>query len=93
LDDNLDLHDSISALTIAICYQNYITPEEAFGILEGKKKLTFCPTEKDREDMCKLRDQGMTYKQIGNLYGIDYTRTFKFIKNYKIKKDLARLQP
>lgn len=84
---SLELADNIAALVVAICYKDYLTPEEAFNILEGKRKVVFSPTRQDKEDMYWLRMvHGLTYAAIGDLYGINYNRTFKIIKNFKLSK-------
>lgn len=83
---SLDLADNISALTIAICNAEYLTPERAFRVLEGIKTEYFSD-EKDKEDMYKFRQEGMTYSAIGEMYGMHYNNVFKIIKNYKRKKE------
>lgn len=79
-----DLRENITALTIAICYQDFLLPEAAFCILSGE---SYKLTDKDKEDMLKLREEGYSYTEIGKLYGYVDTRVYKIIKRYKAKKE------
>jgi hypothetical protein len=57
-------------------------------IRQRKKKLFF----KDYNNINKLKNEGMTYKAIGNIYGVDSTSLRRFIKEIKgflvLKKNL-----
>lgn len=76
-----DTSHNTAALALAICYQNYIIPEEALNIIEGKGGFKL--TEEDKEDMYKLKQEGLTYAEIGKMYGYTDTRVYKIIKRYK----------
>lgn len=80
----LDLRYNIAALTIAICYQDYLLPEAAFGILSGERYMT---TTEDKEDMLRLREEGYTYREIGKLYGFTDSNVYKVLMRYKAKKE------
>lgn len=83
---SLDLADNISALATAICSDKFLTVEEAFAIVE-RRKTKFSPTLNDKEDMYNFKKEGMTYRAIGEMYGMHYDNVFKIIKNYKRKKE------
>ena len=85
-----DTNYNTAALVLAICYQNYITPEEALNIVEGGQGFKL--TEQDKEDMYKLKEEGLTYTEIGKMYGYTDTRVYKIIKRYKEKYKKETLQ-
>ena len=82
----LDLRDNIAALTIAICYQDYLLPEAAFGILAGEKYLS---TIEDKEDMLRLKEEGLSFNEIGKLYGVTGSNVYKTLKRYQYKKETS----
>jgi hypothetical protein len=65
---SLDLRYNIAALAIAIIRDDIFSAEDAFKRLEGKKKRTWRKADtKDTKEMMKSKEQGFTYKQIGEL--------------------------
>lgn len=78
----IDLRYNIAALAIAIIRDDVFIVEQAFDILEGKdSKLT----NSDVEDMIAMKSQGMSYRQIGTIYGLTYSAVAKKITRYKEK--------
>jgi hypothetical protein len=81
------MDENWSALCISILKN--IPPEQAFLLLEGnvqkKRKLNPTITDEDIEDMIRLRESH-TYREIGEMYGLEYHAVFKRIKRYLIKK-------
>jgi hypothetical protein len=84
----IDLRENIAAMYIAILRDDVFTPEQAFRILEGKDIVRHRTSNEDTEDMIAMREQGMTYREIGEIYGMAESSVLKRIKNYK-KKDLS----
>ncbi|MDR7856333.1 hypothetical protein [Tissierella sp.] len=80
----LDLRYNIAALTIAICSEKYTLPEKAFSIISEEK---FKLNDNDTEDMISLREQGTTFRAIGEIYGVSDSDILKRIKRYKAKKE------
>lgn len=74
--------DGWAAFCISLVSERYILPETAFYTLEhghvprGISTLT----EADTRDMIAMKAQGMTYKEIGDLYGLDATAVFNRTK-------------
>lgn len=60
-----------------------ITPEQAFELLEtGKLPNRKDITERDLKVMVKLREH-LTYRQIGEIYNMDWRAVYKRISRYK----------
>jgi DNA invertase Pin-like site-specific DNA recombinase len=74
------LNESWCALFIAIYYN--ITPEQAFETFwKGKvNRINRSLTKDDELEMTRLKQQGMTYKEIGDIYGISDHAVYKRIK-------------
>lgn len=83
----LDLRYNIAALAIAIL--KGISPEQAFAILEGKNIITVY-NEEDIKDMVRLHDQGFSYRQIAEMYGLTKDAVQKRINRYKKKTSSSR---
>lgn len=74
------MKETYYALLIAILTP--CTPEQAFGLMEsGEKKHvdSWIRTEMLKE-MIRLKKQGLTYQQIGDIYGLGKDDVFKRIK-------------
>ncbi len=86
-----DLLENYTALLIAI--EKEVCQEEAFKILDivadGKqisnRKFKVKLINEDMKDMIKLKNEGLTYKQIGEIYGISDHAVYRRIKRYKEK--------
>ncbi len=61
------MEENYYALALAILKP--VTPEQAFQIISGQKSKREITTS-DIEKMIKMKSQGMTYKQIGEIYGL-----------------------
>lgn len=72
---------------LAVCIFQKCTPEQAFQLFETGKKNRTKKGEamKDAAEMVRLREQGMTYAAIGELYGMNKDAVFRRIKRAKEK--------
>lgn len=80
----LDLRYNIAALTIAICSEEFMLPEKAFSVISDE---SFQLSKDDVEDMIELLNQGMTYRQIAEIYDSTDSNIFHRVKRYKAKKE------
>ncbi len=67
-DTVLDLRYNIAALYIAILKEGIATPEQAFAVVSNTSVIK-ATTDEDVKDMIAMRNQGLTYKQIAEIYG------------------------
>lgn len=86
------MDENYAALFVSI-YKG-VPPESAFYMMRTGKQLYehsyhFIFTEQDSEDMAKLRESKITYKEIGEMYGLKEGAVFVRIKRFKesIKKE------
>lgn len=80
LQEAFDLGYNIAAMYIAILREDVATPEQAFAMIgEIDTRLT----EEDTEDMIKMKEQGMYYRQIGEIYGLSDSGVSRRIKKYE----------
>lgn len=76
----LDLRENVAAIYIAILRDDITIPEQAFAALEGKKhRLTY----EDTLDMVAMKEEGMYYREIAKIYGVDHSLIYKRIYRYK----------
>lgn len=80
----LELRYNIAALAIAICSDKYMLPEGAFSALDKRGYQT---NDDDIEDMLVMRCKGMTYREIGEVYGWGADTTYSRMKRYRDKKE------
>ena len=78
-----DLRYNVAAMYIAILRDDVFTVEQAFRILEDKDIVRHRTSSEDTEDMIAMREQGMTYREIGEIYGMAESSILKRIKNYE----------
>lgn len=83
----LDVKENIAAMYIAIVKEDAVTPEQAFAALEGRELLKVYDHE-DILDMLSLRIQGLTYKEIGEIYGLTKDNIYGKLRRFNNKKDL-----
>lgn len=83
----LDLRYNISALTLAICSKRYMIPEQAFSVLSQNQK--YITTDEDKEDMLKLVEEGLSYREIGEIYGIETSNVHKTLARYKSRNEVG----
>lgn len=89
------MEDNWIALGIAILAPKYITPEQAFAMLNKvpkpkKHKVNKQINNKDILDMIELK-KTHTYQEIGLMYGMTYTAIYRRIKRYKEKIQNRRI--
>lgn len=73
---------------LLICILKPVTIEQGFGLLEGhvSDRYNLAITGEDIEDMIRMKQQGMTHREIGSYYGISEEAAYRRIKRYKAKK-------
>lgn len=74
----------LTALLLSIFHN--MTPEQAFRKLENKSYKYTGITDEDIKDMVKMRNEGMTYKAIGECYGLSESQTYRRIEDYRKKR-------
>lgn len=77
---SLDTSMNIAALVLAILDKNIKTPEQAFEKLYMKNYTT---TTDDVQVMIQMREKGMTYREIGLIYGMTESGVCHKIQRYK----------
>ncbi len=80
----LDLRYNLAALAIAICSEEFMLPEKALSIIEEKK---FILGNEDLEDMLKLRDRGVTYRELAEIYNSTDSNIHHRLRRYMQKKE------
>lgn len=76
------------AFALALVSHVYLTPERAFGCLaSGKKPRKREPntylTDDDVADMSRMKEDKLTYRQIGEMYGLDRFAIYNRIRRCK----------
>ena len=74
---------------LLICILRPVTIEQSFDMMDGKVAQTknLVITSEDIEDMIRMKQQGMTHREIGEYCGISEEATYRRIKRYKEKKE------
>lgn len=80
-----DLRYNIAAMYIAILREDIATPEQAFAVISNTSAIKAIKDE-DVKDMIAMKKQGLTYKQIAEIYGSTDSNIHHRIKRYKGKK-------
>jgi len=84
-----DAFENVAAFVLALTSDRELTPEEAFTALErgevrekrrGRPKRAYRSHE-DKLRMKEMHDNGMTYREIGEVYGVDHTCVWRCVKN------------
>jgi len=70
------------AFIIAVCYEKYISPETAFSLYDTGKPDVMYADENKRDEVIRLRSNGATLKQIGDIYNISVSGVSKYIKRH-----------
>lgn len=78
------MNENWYALCVAIVKN--VLPEQAFVLLEGQSVYKTIWGKSNTTDMLRMRQQGMTYNAIGEIYGISGSAVCKRI-SYINKKD------
>lgn len=70
---------------LLICILKPITIEQGFDLMDGKfSKVQNTAIHKDDiEDMIRMKLRGMTYRDIGELYGLSEQAVYRRIKRFK----------
>lgn len=72
-----------------IATQIDVSPEIAFDMLErgNSPKYSRTITDDDTKDMIALKSQGITYKEIGAMYGLTDHAAYRRIKRFKDRRN------
>jgi len=93
---NFDLRYNYQALRLAVVAPDYVTPEQAMftvGITRMhspnavRRKGSF--TRKDIEAMIRMREQGVTWRELEGIYGASRQTLFGTVKRYKKRQQAA----
>lgn len=70
---------------LLVCILRPVTIEKSFDLLDGKitKKNNTSISKKDIEDMIRMKQQGMTFEAIGEVYGLTRGAVYRRIKRFK----------
>jgi len=70
---------------LLICILRPVTIEMSFDLMGGKitKVQNKSIKSNDVEDMIQMKQQGMTHRAIGELYGLSEEAVYRRIKRYK----------
>ena len=72
-------------MALTVCILRNVTPEVAFKMLQGKRYINRKWTSYDIEEIEIMRDNGMTWREIGNTYSVEAQDVCKMY-NYHKKK-------
>lgn len=72
-------------MALTICILRNVTPEVAFKMLQGKHYINRKWTAYDVEEIEIMRSNGMTWREIGNAYGVEAQVAYKRYYYYKKK--------
>lgn len=75
--------DDYGLTALMICVFSNMTPEQAFRKLENKPYKYTMLSDEDALDMVKMKENGMTYKSIGECYGISESAAYRRIERLK----------
>lgn len=76
-------YENTMALTLAILSERFLLPEQAWDKLENPDKQNFSLTDEDKEDVLAMREQGITWREIGRIYGVDHSGLCNVAKRYE----------
>jgi hypothetical protein len=72
---------------LLICIFRPVTPEQGFRLLNSRatkvQNKSIC--KNDIEDMIQMKQQKLTYDEIGKIYGLSRQAVYRRIKRYKEK--------
>lgn len=70
---------------LLICIVRPATIEQSFDLLDGRitKIQNKSITTNDVQDMIRMRQQGITYEEIGQMYGLTMQAVYMRIKRYR----------
>lgn len=67
---------------LALCILTDTIPEKAFMLIFGDQETRAEKRLRETLEMVNLKEQGLTYKQIGRLYGVRIDAVWKRLKKY-----------
>lgn len=79
----LDVRENTMALVLAILSERFLLPEYAWQKLENPNIKNFLISDDDKRDILKMRDKGMTYTEIQEIYGIDRAHICRIVKKLR----------
>lgn len=80
-----DLRYNISALVIAILRNDINTPEQAFAVISDKNII-----KGSTEEWIRLREAGLSYNEIGKIFGVYSSTVHHRLKRYYQKKEKGK---
>lgn len=69
--------------SLAISIIRKVTPEQAFGLFNNGKKPPIRLENQELKAMGLYKKLGLTWKQIGEMYGLEESGAFNRYKRYK----------
>ena len=72
-------------MALTVCILRNVTPEVAFKMLQGKHYINRKWTAYDIEEIEIMRSNGMTWREIGNAYGVEAQVAYKMYYYHKKK--------
>jgi hypothetical protein len=83
-----EIEPTTSWIALAVCILTPKTIEQAFNDLVVDPRISPRKQQKstDTIDMVKLREKGLTYQAIGQIFGLKHDTVFKRIKRFKQKQ-------
>ena len=79
------MKENYYALLICILRPDYSIDRSLQAMMDEviTKKRNTSITKKDIEDMIRMKEQGMTYEEIGEIYGLTKGAVYRRIKRFK----------
>ncbi len=75
------IRDEVGWCALAVSILTTKTPEQAFELLDPTDNLSVF-SEKDTEDMIRLKEQGLTFKELGEIYNVHPSSVASRIKRF-----------
>ncbi len=72
---------AVGYYALTLCILKNIVPEQAIAYIETGHHIKL--SEKDVEDMRKFKKSGMSYRQIGEMYGITHEAVYGRLRQRK----------
>lgn len=78
----------IGYLSLAVCIMTTATIDEAFDrIAPDPEKVKGVVPKEDSEDIVKLKKQGLTWPEIGEIFNISYSTAYRRAKRFNERKE------
>jgi len=85
MKDYKELERAWGILHIAVYYPKYITPEQAEKLWETGEYSNIPNTSSTTKDILSFRENGMTYREIGETLGMKADAVYNRLRRYKGK--------